>query len=71
VVTFTSASTVDNFYGKLTEDERRRVNERALIASIGSMTSDAIRRYGKDPDVVAETATIQALHDAVTLAARA
>ncbi len=71
VVTFTSASTVDNFYGKLTEDERRRVNERALIASIGSMTTDAIRRYGKDPDVVAESATIQALHDAVTLAARA
>ncbi len=65
VVTFTSASTVDNFYGKLTEEERRRVNERAILASIGPATSDAIRRYGKEPDVVAENATIDSLHDAV------
>ena len=61
VVTFTSASTVDNFYGKLTEDERRRVNERALIASIGPATSEAIRRYGKEPDLVAANATVQSL----------
>lgn len=65
VVTFTSASTVDNFFGKLSEDERRRVLTRATIASIGATTSEAIRKYGKEPDVVAEKATIQALHDAV------
>jgi uroporphyrinogen III methyltransferase/synthase len=46
VVTFTSASTVDNFFGKLTEEERRRVLHRATIASIGATTSEAIRRYG-------------------------
>ena len=65
VVTFTSASTVDNFFGKLTPDERTRLLQRALIASIGPTTSEAVRRYGKEPDVVAENATIRALHDAV------
>ncbi|HYR29447.1 MAG TPA: uroporphyrinogen-III C-methyltransferase [Thermoanaerobaculia bacterium] len=65
VVTFTSASTVDNFFARLSEDERGRVLQRATIASIGETTSAAIRRYGKEPDVVAEKATIQALHDAV------
>ncbi|HVR38856.1 MAG TPA: uroporphyrinogen-III C-methyltransferase [Thermoanaerobaculia bacterium] len=65
VVTFTSASTVDHFYEKLTADERAKVNRRATLASIGPTTSEAIRRYGKEPDVVAENATIASLHDAV------
>ncbi|HEX6100780.1 MAG TPA: uroporphyrinogen-III C-methyltransferase [Thermoanaerobaculia bacterium] len=58
VVTFTSASTVDNFFAKATPG-------RARIASIGPATSDAIQRHGRTPDVVAKNATIQALHDAV------
>ena len=65
VITFTSASTVDNFFDKLTPDERARVLQRARIASIGPTTSEAIRRRGKEPDVVAANATIRALHDAV------
>jgi uroporphyrinogen III methyltransferase/synthase len=65
VVTFTSASTVDHFFEKLTPEERARVNRRAILASIGATTSEAIRRYGKEPDVVAEKATIAALHDAI------
>jgi len=65
VVTFTSASTVDQFFARLTEDERARVLQTALIASIGPTTSEAIQRYGKAPDIVAEKATIQSLHDAV------
>ncbi|HJQ36708.1 MAG TPA: uroporphyrinogen-III C-methyltransferase [Thermoanaerobaculia bacterium] len=65
VVTFTSASTVDHFFAKLTPDERSRVMKRAILASIGATTSEAIRKYGKEPDVVASNATIQALHDAV------
>jgi uroporphyrinogen III methyltransferase / synthase len=71
VVTFTSASTVDNFFGKLSEDERRRVLHRARLASIGATTSEAICRYGKEPDIVAEKATIDALHDAVCRSAAA
>jgi len=69
VVTFTSASTVDRFFEKLTSEERTRVLQHATIASIGPTTSDAIRGYGKDPDVVAANASIQSLYDAVVWSA--
>jgi uroporphyrinogen III methyltransferase/synthase len=65
VVTFTSASTVDNFFAKLTDDERSKILHRAQIVSIGATTTEAIRRYGKAPDAVAEKATIPAMRDAV------
>ena len=65
VVTFTSASTVEHFFEKLTSEERARVNRRAILASIGATTSEAIRRYGKEPDVVAPNATIAALCEAI------
>ncbi|HEX7831681.1 MAG TPA: uroporphyrinogen-III synthase, partial [Thermoanaerobaculia bacterium] len=65
VVTFSSASTVDNFLGPLTTDERTRVLNRATIVSIGETTSAAIRRHGKEPDLVAANATMQAMHDAI------
>ena len=65
VVTFTSGSTVDHFFEKLTEDERSRVMKRAQIVSIGATTTEAIRRYGRTPDAVAEKATIPAMRDAV------
>ena len=65
VVTFTSGSTVDNFFAKLTDDERSRILRRAQIVSIGAATTEAIRRYGKAPDAVAEKATIPAMRDAV------
>jgi len=64
-VTFTSASTVEHFFGKLTEEERSKVMLRATIASIGATTSAALERYGRGPDVVAEKASVQALHDAL------
>ena len=64
-VTFTSASTVDKFFARLTPGERSRVLQHATIASIGDATSAAIRRFGKEPDVVAKNATIQDLHDAL------
>jgi len=59
VVTFTSASTVDNFFAS-----GGNANG-ALVASIGPITSDAIRKHGRAVDVEASAATIQALHDAV------
>jgi len=65
VVTFTSGSTVDNFFGPLTPAERKRVFDRALIASIGPVTTEAIHRYGRAPDVQASTASVDSLHDAV------
>lgn len=58
IVTFTSASTVENFFARMTPG-------RALLASIGPTTSEAIRRHGREPDIEAKNATVQALHDAV------
>ncbi|HVE73279.1 MAG TPA: uroporphyrinogen-III C-methyltransferase [Thermoanaerobaculia bacterium] len=58
VITFTSASTVDNFFAKLTPG-------RALLASIGPATSDAIRKHGRQPDIEAANATIASLRDAI------
>jgi uroporphyrinogen III methyltransferase / synthase len=59
VVTFTSASTVDNFFATAP------ALNHALLASIGPTTSDALRKHGRQPDIEASTASIQALHDAV------
>ncbi len=61
-VTFTSASTVEHFFAKLTEEERARILQHAKIASIGETTSAAIRKHGKEPDIVAKNATILDLH---------
>lgn len=64
-VTFTSASTVEHFFGKLSSEERKRVAERAKFFSIGPTTTEAIKRYGFAPEVESKNATIAALHDAV------
>ena len=60
VVTFTSASTVDNYFSMIGER-----NQGALLASIGPVTSEALRRHGRPPEIEAANATVQALHDAV------
>lgn len=65
VVTFTSASTVSNFFEMLTPAERKRIFDGVLIASIGPVTSDAIKALGRAPDVEAKSASVQSLHDAV------
>ncbi|HEX6179567.1 MAG TPA: uroporphyrinogen-III C-methyltransferase [Thermoanaerobaculia bacterium] len=65
VVTFTSGSTVEHFFSRLTPEERAQVFEQSMIASIGPQTTEAIRRYGRGADVEATSASVQALHDAV------
>ncbi len=62
VVTFTSSSTVDNFFAQLAD---RSVVQDAILASIGPMTSETIRKYGRPPDIEASKATVEELHDAV------
>jgi uroporphyrinogen III methyltransferase/synthase len=62
-VTFTSASTVEHFFGKLTPEERMKVAGK--LFSIGPTTTEAIKRYGFAPEVESKNATIVALHDAV------
>lgn len=65
IVTFTSGSTVSNFFDTLSPAERKLLFDRAMIASIGPVTTEAIQRYGRPPDVEASNAGVQALHDAV------
>ncbi len=61
-ITFTSASTVDNFFA-LTSDLRG-----ARLASIGPTTSAALRKHGHKPEIETQESTIQALHDALIAA---
>ena len=70
IVTFTSGSTVERFFAPLTAEERARVFAQAMIASIGPTTSEAIRHYGRNPDVEAASASVRALHDAIVESAR-
>ena len=62
IVTFTSGSTVDNFFDVLPD---KKVLDGALLASIGPTTSDAIRRHGRKPDIEASAATIASLCDSI------
>ena len=64
-VTFTSASTVDNFFAAI--PDAAKLNG-ALLASIGPTTTEAIRKHGRHADVEASNASVQALHDAVVAA---
>ena len=59
LITFTSASTVDNFFAAHGNIEG------ALLASIGPTTSEAIRKHGRQPDIESPVASIQAFHDEV------
>ncbi len=68
IVTFTSGSTVDNFFEVVPD---KKIVDRAMLASIGPTTSEAIRRHGREPHVEAENATVAALVAAILRACRA
>lgn len=61
LVTFTSASTVRSFFAGLDPSLRGRV----AAASIGPVTSRALRELGVEPAVEAETYTVQGLVEAI------
>jgi uroporphyrinogen III methyltransferase/synthase len=61
LITFTSASTVDNFFARLTPGK-------AALVSIGATTTEAIRRHGQEPSIVAKNATVPAMRDAIVAA---
>ncbi|HET8797949.1 MAG TPA: uroporphyrinogen-III C-methyltransferase [Thermoanaerobaculia bacterium] len=65
IVTFSSASTVDHLLAPLTLAERTRLLDHATIVSIGDTTSAAIRKHGKEPDLVVPKATIAAMRDVI------
>lgn len=63
-ILFTSSSTVDNLCDLLGADAASLVS-RALVASIGPVTSEALGRRGITPDVVASVYTVEGLLDAL------
>ena len=65
VLTFTSSSTVKNFFKALPEDIREKVIKTAKIASIGPITSKTAEKYGLKVHIEPEESTIPALADAI------
>jgi len=59
VITFTSPSTVNNFYSVFKTSEKTFKN--SLIASIGPITTEALRSHGKEPEIAAKEYTTKEL----------
>jgi uroporphyrinogen-III synthase len=64
IATFTSSSTVRNFFGLL-EHRALEVLDGALIACIGPITANTAREFGLRVDLTAETYTIDGLVEAL------
>lgn len=61
VITFTSSSTVRNFFQLLGEEKGKGIARKSLLASIGPVTSDTIRSYGLEVDIEAKRYTMEGL----------
>jgi uroporphyrinogen III methyltransferase/synthase len=68
-LTFTSPSTVRSFAGLLDAPAREAIRS-CLVAAIGPVTAQALRRRGIEPDAVPAGAGAAELVEALTLAAR-
>jgi len=63
VITFTSSSTVENFFKLL---ERTEVElSKVLFAVIGPITANTLRQYGFEPEIIAKENTIPGLVSAI------
>jgi uroporphyrinogen III methyltransferase/synthase len=63
VITFTSSSTVENFF-KLLEGTEVKLSK-VLFAVIGPITANTLRQYGFEPEIIAKENTIQGLVSAI------
>ncbi len=64
MVTFTSSSTVKNFFALLNENDRQSLRQTAL-ACIGPITADTVRSLGFDVAVSADEYTVEGLRSAI------
>jgi uroporphyrinogen III methyltransferase/synthase len=63
VITFTSSSTVENFF-KLLEGPEVKLSK-VLFAVIGPITANTLRQYGFEPEIIAKENTIPGLVSAI------
>lgn len=61
VVTFTSPSTVKNFFPLFSESTKTQFTKRTIFAVIGGVTADTLRKFGIEPVVIAKPSTIEGL----------
>jgi uroporphyrinogen-III synthase len=66
VVTFTSSSTVKNFFTLLREAGHATLPEEIVVASIGPITSQTLREHGATPQIEAEEHSTEGLVRAIT-----
>ncbi len=59
VITFTSSSTVKNFFSMIGRD--KKIISRSTIACIGPITAETIRSFGVEPEIISGTYTVQGL----------
>jgi uroporphyrinogen III methyltransferase/synthase len=64
-ITFTSSSTVSNFFSLIKETDKKTVLKNVAIASIGPITSGTARSLGIEPDIEAKEYTIPGLTQAL------
>jgi len=62
IITYTSSSTVTNFFAQISPDN---LGNRVRLASIGPQTSQALRKHNKTPDIEASEYTTDGLARAI------
>jgi uroporphyrinogen III methyltransferase/synthase len=65
IVTFTSSSTVKNFYAMLPKGEVNALMQGVLTACIGPITAETVKQTGLDVNIIAESFTIKGLSEAI------
>ncbi len=65
IVTFTSSSTVKNFYAMLPKGEVNALMQGVLTACIGPITAETAKQTGLDVNIIAESFTIKGLSEAI------
>lgn len=64
LITFTSSSTVENFF-KILEEDNLELSKEVILASIGPVTSQTLRERGYNPHIEAKEYTISGLVEAI------
>jgi uroporphyrinogen-III synthase len=65
VVTFTSPSTVKNFFSLFSQEAKKGFIGKTIFAVIGEVTAEALRKFGIEPVVTAKPSTIEGLMEGI------